>query len=174
MSSNKIDDLSNQEIHSSTSSGFTVSTTEHQRPAKRQKTSKVWQYYDNPPTAPPSGKVIGICNVQIIRQGKIEKCGHMVKTDGGTGNFLSHLSGRHGITKDMIQEGERKEPKTSGSIEEYIKRTSNKTAKNEIVNQALVEFIIGDEQPLYILRSKWFEKFIKTLNPYYDFPSEKK
>ncbi|CAG8528139.1 18905_t:CDS:2 [Racocetra fulgida] len=105
--------------------------------------SWIWKYFDRL-TPPPDKAACGKC---IVKNGK--KCGHTIYTEGSTNNIKHHLLSIHGLTE---------------SSRNNIKRKTT-------IDQALTKFIILDNQPLSIISSESFINFIKTLDSYYELPS---
>src|SRR6185437_10227143 len=114
----------------------------------------------------------GNCTV-IVKSKKApnrqRECGQLVKTQGSTGNFQTHLN-THGITKPTKVIDTIEQP----TITEMFHRAAGQnTRQKESINYALVEWIVTDLQPLYVLKNESFIKLIHTLNPYYELPSDK-
>ncbi|CAG8743551.1 31365_t:CDS:2, partial [Racocetra persica] len=88
------------------------------------------------------------------------ECGQLVKTQGSTDNFQSHLN-THRITK-LIQKNSTTPQLT---INEMFQRTVKQNSRQkESIERAL---------PLHVLQSESFIKLIHILNPYYELPSNK-
>ena len=90
-------------------------------------------------------------------------CGHIMGSDGSTGNFIYHLA-KHRITReaDLSQSDE------SGE------KTQNYSVKKDRLDRKFVGIIIKDEQPLSIRSDEGFREFVKDLDPFYELPSDKK
>ena len=99
-------------------------------------------------------------------------CGHIVNTDGSTGNFWTHLEARHSIVRSDKQSCNNAtiQPKIDAMFQ---KQWAKNPKRKQECDEALVEFFINDMQPLYILESKGFINLVKTLDPYYALPSNK-
>ncbi|CAG8828050.1 35379_t:CDS:2, partial [Racocetra persica] len=97
------------------------------------------------------------------------ECGQLVKTQGSTGNFQIYLN-IHGITKPTKVIDTIEQP----TITEMFHRAARQnTCQKESINYALIEWIVTDLQPLYVLKNESFIKLIHILNPYYKLPSNK-
>ncbi|CAG8787506.1 39786_t:CDS:2 [Gigaspora margarita] len=88
---------------------------------------------------------------------------------GSTGNFQTHLN-THGITKptkviDVTPQ--------STITKMFHCAARQNTRQKESIDRALVEWVVTNLQPLYVLKNESFIKFIYTLNPYYKIPSDK-
>ncbi|CAG8511256.1 16875_t:CDS:2, partial [Cetraspora pellucida] len=114
------------------------------------------------------------CKVLISnKKGNKEKCkcGVIVHTQGSTTNFATYLL-THGIVK--LQLAVNKVNNLQPTIDIIFKKTMiNHINQKEAINQALVEFIIKDSQPFYLLKSHAFIKFINLLDSSYELPSDK-
>ncbi|CAG8678406.1 40131_t:CDS:2 [Gigaspora margarita] len=84
-------------------------------------------------------------------------------------NFQTHLN-THGITKPAKVFDAILQPTIS---EMFHCATEQNVCQKESINYALVEWIVTDLQPFYILKNESFIKLIHTLNPYYKLPSNK-
>ncbi|CAG8838451.1 19947_t:CDS:2, partial [Gigaspora margarita] len=129
----------------------------------------------NKPEMIDEWKKIGKCAVLIPgKKGdkeKFKKCGVEIHTQGSTTNFASHLL-THGIVKPQL--AIKKVNNSQSKIDIIFKKTTtNNTNRKEAINQALVEFIIEDSQPFYLLKSHAFIKLINLLDPFYELPSDK-
>jgi len=100
------------------------------------------------------------CLVPVIGLNREQPCGHIMGTDGSTGNFIHHLA-KHRITRST----------NPLQINETYNITINK--KNKL-DKKFVEIIIKDNQPLNIRNDEGFQEFVKALNPVYELPSDKK
>ncbi|CAG8699329.1 31433_t:CDS:2, partial [Gigaspora margarita] len=106
---------------------------------------------------------------QVIKNEK--KCGHIIDTEGSTSNMKHHLLNVYGLTN-------------SGPISHYSNQmriddsfqivSCNNTKRIASINKALTKFIILDNQPLSIIYSESFIDFVKSLDPYYELPSDLK
>ncbi|CAG8617868.1 3254_t:CDS:1, partial [Scutellospora calospora] len=129
-------------------------------------------YYDLKP-AQSDFTTVGTCNILVLHKEKNQKCGHEVKPNGETGNFIGHLSNKHRITKEIIKDGQRIESKEVNTINSMFKQVEMKMGKKNKIDQALVEFIVRNSQSFYIVKSKWFKEFIYALNNSYEILSMK-
>lgn len=128
--------------------------------------SFIWNYLEK---LSPSGKykkrvkclvpVIGLCGEQ--------PCGHIMGTDGSTGNFINHLA-KHRITRNTELSKDNTE-----SIEKARYSISNPVRKNRL-DKKFVGVIIKDNQPLSIRDDEGFKEFVEDLDPHYELPSDKK
>ncbi|CAJ0748021.1 18796_t:CDS:2, partial [Entrophospora sp. SA101] len=106
-----------------------------------------------------------------------EVCKHHVKIiNGSTGNSINHLSNVHGITKENYKEKnnfstKQKSQLTLPNLFSQVKKHSG--IKQDKLVKLLAEFIIGDNQPFYILQSATFRNFINNLDPLFQIPSVK-
>ncbi|CAG8704211.1 7541_t:CDS:2, partial [Cetraspora pellucida] len=89
-----------------------------------------------------------------------------------TGNHVrwcpleDHLFSIHGITRDSNSKS-----KKQLKIDIIFKTVDNNSKRKQNQDQTLVEWIIDNAQPLYIVESQKFKAFIATLDPYYEFPT---
>ncbi|CAG8839341.1 35616_t:CDS:2, partial [Gigaspora margarita] len=98
-----------------------------------------------------------------------QECEQLVKTQGSTSNFQTHLN-THGITKSAKIIDAIKQPTIS---EMFYHAAGQNVCQKESINYALVEWIVTNLQPFYVLKNESFIKLIHTLNPYYELPSDK-
>ncbi|CAG8563713.1 139_t:CDS:2 [Dentiscutata erythropus] len=136
----------------------------------RKNTSWVWQYFRR---RRPSRKWKTRTNCTVIVKNKKSpngrECGQLVKTQGSTGNFQAHLN-THGITKPIKTIDTPAQP----TITEMFHRAAGQSIRQkESIDRALVEWIVTNLQPLYVLKRESFIKFIHVLNLYYELPSDK-
>ncbi|CAG8539954.1 37605_t:CDS:2 [Gigaspora margarita] len=107
-------------------------------------------------------------NYKKVPNGKWEY-GQLVKTQGSTGNFQTHLN-THGITKPAKVIDAIEQPTIS---EMFYHAAGQNVHQKESINYALVEWIVTDLQPFYVLKNESFIKLIHILNPYYELLSDK-
>ncbi|CAG8809719.1 2084_t:CDS:2, partial [Racocetra persica] len=128
-----------------------------------RKRSWIWDHFEDLSTNQGSK---GRCK-ELKKDGTL--CNHMVETDGGTGNFSDHLQNKHGITK-------------FGRHESYVSQLMNNEKSYQIkdnaiykeqVDKVLVEFIVTDSQPFYMLENPGFIKYSLALSLSYKLPSNK-
>lgn len=131
----------------------------------------VWLYFNKLEPPKPKHKK-GSCNVEIKTSKGAHICGHIINTDGSTGNFWTHLEARHSIVRPDKQgcDNATTQPKIDAMFQ---KQWAKSPKRKQECDEALVEFFIDDMQPLYILESKGFVNLVKTLDPYYTLPSNK-
>jgi len=123
------------------------------------KHSFIWNYLEKlPPTERYKKRVK--CLVKISGQ----SCGHIMGSDGSTGNFIFHLA-KHSITRD----GD-----LSQQNNENVEETQNNSAKKNRLDKKFVGIIIKDDQPISIRNDEGFREFVKELDPLYELPSDKK
>ncbi|CAG8531706.1 18637_t:CDS:2, partial [Racocetra persica] len=141
------------------------------KPKLRKNPSWVWQYFRR---RRPSRKWKTRENCTIIMKSKKApngqwECEQLVKTQGSTGNFQTHLN-TYRITKPTKVIDTIEQP----TITEMFHRAARQnTRQKESINYALVEWIVTDLQPLYVSKNESFIKLIYTLNPYYELSSDK-
>ncbi|CAJ0765804.1 20846_t:CDS:2, partial [Entrophospora sp. SA101] len=84
-----------------------------------------------------------ICKINVSKTSEIKYCNIIVHggSDSSTSNFINHLTSVHGLTKDNYE-----------------------TKLNSKLDRALALFIIEDLQPLHILKSPAFIKFLNLLD----------
>ncbi|CAG8785463.1 19314_t:CDS:2, partial [Cetraspora pellucida] len=90
-------------------------------------------------------------------------------SNSSTGNFQSHLNA-HRITKLTQINSIAAQPTIDEMFQNAVKQNPR---QKESIEHALVEWIVTNSQPFYILQSESFVKLIHTLNPYYELPSNK-
>ncbi|CAG8761535.1 18374_t:CDS:2, partial [Dentiscutata erythropus] len=89
----------------------------------------------------------------------------LVKTQGSIGNFQTHLN-VYRITKSIKPIEIIAQP----TITEMFHCASGQNIRQkESINHALVKWIVTNLQPLYVLKSESFIKFVHVLNLYYEF-----
>ncbi|CAG8674452.1 5148_t:CDS:2 [Dentiscutata erythropus] len=141
------------------------------KPKSRKNESWVWHYFRRKPLS-RKWKTRRNCKV-IIKDKKSpngeREYGQLVKTQGSTGNFQSHLN-THRITKPIEKNNTAVQPMIGEMFQHAAKQNPR---QNESIERALVTWIITNSQPLHVLQSKSFIKLINTLNPYYELPSNK-
>ncbi|CAG8822116.1 7485_t:CDS:2, partial [Dentiscutata erythropus] len=76
------------------------------------------------------------------------ECGQLIKTQGSTGNFQSHLN-TYGITKPIEKNN------TAHAAKQNPRQ-------NESIEHALVIWIITNSQPLHVLQIECLKAFFKT------------
>jgi len=122
------------------------------------KQSFIWNYLEKlPPTEKYKKRVKCLVKISGI------PCGHIMGSDGSTGNFIYHLA-KHRITRntDLSQNDENAEKTQSDSV------------KKNRLDKKFVGIIIKDDQPLSIKSDEGFREFVEELNPFYELPSDKK
>jgi len=120
--------------------------------------SFIWNYLEKlSPTEKYKKRVR--CLVKVSGQ----PCGHIMGSDGSTGNFIFHLA-KHRIMHDAD---------LSQQINENVEKESDCARKNRL-DKKFVGIIIKDDQPLSIRNDEGFCEFVKELDSSYELPSEKK
>ena len=119
--------------------------------------SFIWNYLEKlSPTEKYKKRVR--CLVKVSGQ----PCGHIMGSDGSTGNFIFHLA-KHRITRDA----------DLSQIDVNVEKESYCARKNRL-DKKFVGIIIKDDQPLSIRNDEGFCEFVKELDPSYELPGEKK
>ncbi|CAB4441002.1 unnamed protein product [Rhizophagus irregularis] len=132
---------------------------------------RIYGVYFNKLDPPKPKHKKGSCNVEIITNKGVKVCGHIINTDGSTGNFWYHLEAHHGILRS---EKENNNNPVQSKIDAAFKKQWAKNPKRkQECDEALAEFLVDDMQPLYTLKSEGFINLVKTLDPYYTLPSDK-
>ena len=105
-------------------------------------------------------------------EGKI--CGEIFtweQTKCSTTNTLRHLEKEHGLIRPEI---------SFILLFKFLQNTSNKNSLNQIslnetqvinIKKKLVEFIVEDCQPFYVINSKGFQNFVYALNLSFKIPN---
>jgi hypothetical protein len=101
-----------------------------------------------------------------------------METSELTGNIRVHLAS-HGITnssKPTIMSMAK--PLIQGTLDSVVTITRDQKLKHSFTKQQelvqlLTMWIIEDQQPLHVLQSKAFVRFINSLDPLFDIPSDK-
>ncbi|CAG8773132.1 16355_t:CDS:2, partial [Funneliformis caledonium] len=122
------------------------------------KQSFIWNYLEKLPSTEKYKKRVK-CLVKISGQ----PCGHIMGSDGSTGNFIFHLA-KHRITRDS----------DLSQNNENVDETQNISAKKNRLDRKFVGIIIKDDQPISIRNDEGFREFVKELDPLYELPSDKK
>ncbi|GES86173.1 zinc finger BED domain-containing protein 1-like [Rhizophagus clarus] len=129
----------------------------------------IWHYFNKLDSPKPKHKK-GSCNVEIRTSKDVKICGHVINTDGSTGNFWSHLEANHGILRSE-KENTSSNP-TQAKVDVMFQKQWSKNPKcKRECDEALTEFLIDDMQPLYVLKNEGFINLVKTLDPYYTLPN---
>lgn len=109
--------------------------------------------------------------MEIKTSKDVKICGHIINTDGSTGNFWSHLETHHGILRsDKRKSNNTIQPKIDAMFQ---KQWAKNPKRKQECDEAVTEFLIDDMQPLYTLKNEGFINLVKTLDPYYTLPSDK-
>ncbi|CAG8541975.1 8817_t:CDS:2, partial [Ambispora leptoticha] len=136
----------------------------------RKNSSWIWQYFRR---RRPSRKWKTRANCTVIIKTKKSpngrECGQLVKTQGSTGNFQTHLN-THGITKPTKITNTTTQPTIT---EMFYRATKQNSHQKETIDRALAKWIVTNLQPLYVLQNESFIEFVHALNPYYELPSDK-
>ena len=122
------------------------------------KTSFIWNYLEKLPPSEKHKRRVR-CLVLVATD---QICGHIMGTDGSTGNFIQHLA-KHRVTRDA-------------DLSQYNhKETQNcDLNKKNRLDKKFVGIIVKDDQPLSIRNDEGFREFVKELDPFYELPSDKK
>src|SRR6266498_1129170 len=130
------------------------------------RSSFIWNYLEK---LSPSGKYKKRvkCLVPVTGLRGEQPCGHVMGTDGSTGNFIHHLA-KHRITRDTELSKDNVE-----NIEKARYSITNPVRKNRL-DKKFVGIIVKDNQPLSIRDDEGFREFVEDLDPYYELPSDKK
>ena len=117
-------------------------------------------------------KFIFVCN-QKLENG--ENCTTKIETSGPTGNIISHLGRKHKIYEHS------KPPASTPSMKQV--KINHYAVSNSIpqmtqdrqkyLETLLFEWLVLDFQPLYLLKSPSFRRFINALNENFELPSDK-
>ncbi|GBC04852.1 hypothetical protein RclHR1_00590038 [Rhizophagus clarus] len=129
----------------------------------------IWRYFNKLDPPKPKHKK-GSCNVEIRTSKDVKICGHVINTDGSTGNFWSHLEANHGILRSE-KENTSSNPTQAKVDVMFQKQWSKNPKRKRECDEALTEFLIDDMQPLYVLKNEGFINLVKTLDPYYTLPN---
>src|SRR6266498_3600378 len=158
---------------------ITKSNTKTNKKTKKTLTSFVWNHCTR--TIHPDDPSLKIATCQYkFTTGKNagEICGHGIETKGLTGNIHTHLA-THGITsKSKPTITSVIKLLTQGTLDSIVTITKEQKLKHNPVKQQelvqlLVMWIIDDQQPLHVLQNKAFIRFINSLDPLFDIPSDK-
>ncbi|CAB5349854.1 unnamed protein product [Rhizophagus irregularis] len=123
---------------------------------RRPKTSWVWQFFE-----------LNKDNTKAICQ--ISGCEKMLTWCGSPSSLATHLSGAHGITKEIAMKHDEEELKNppESSIKPY------KNSKQESLTQNVIGFVIGTVQPLNVVEDPDFIKMINGFDKRYKVPCTK-
>jgi hypothetical protein len=109
------------------------------------------------------------CLVSVTGHDGEQPCGHIMGSDGSTGNFIHHLV-KHNITRDTEV--------TQNNENTAIKSKSSSMANNPVrksrLDKKFVGIVVKDNQPLSIRDDEGFREFVEELDPFYELPSDKK
>jgi hypothetical protein len=131
--------------------------------ATNNKSSFIWKYLEKLSPSVKYKKRVK-CLVPITGS---QSCGHIMGSDGSTGNFIYHLA-KHNITRDTEITEDNAE-----SIDRARHMASSSVRKNQLDNK-FVGIIVKDNQPLSIRDDEGFREFVEELDPFYELPSDKK
>ncbi|CAB4418984.1 unnamed protein product [Rhizophagus irregularis] len=116
------------------------------------KQSFIWNYLEKlPPTEKYKKRVK--CLVKISGQ----LCGHIMGSDGSTGNFIFHLA-KHRVTRDTD---------LSQNNKENVESPLNDSSKKNRLDNKFIGIIIKDDQPLSIKSDEGFREFDLSENDHY-------
>ncbi|CAB4410475.1 unnamed protein product [Rhizophagus irregularis] len=123
---------------------------------RRPKTSWVWQFFE-----------LNKDNTKAVCQ--ISGCEKMLTWCGSPSSLATHLSGAHGITKEIAMKHDEEELKNppKSSIKPY------KHSKQESLTQNVIGFVIGTVQPLNVVEDPDFIKMINGFDKRYKVPCTK-
>ncbi|GBC04350.1 hypothetical protein RclHR1_05630007 [Rhizophagus clarus] len=131
---------------------------QHKAPTKirRPKTSWVWQFFE-----------LNRDNTKAVCQ--ISGCEKMLTWCGSPSSLATHLSGTHGITKEIAIKYEEKELRNppEPSVKPYKHSVQESLTKN------VIGFIIGTVQPLNVVEDPDFIRMIKGFDKRYKVPCTK-
>jgi hypothetical protein len=132
-----------------------------------------WGERKNHPTDPK--KFIFECN-QILDNG--DKCTTKIETTGSTGNIISHLERKHKIYEHSKPLTEIEQPLKQIKIDRYTVSSDSLPQmtqdRQKYLETLLFEWLVLDFQPLYLLKSPSFRRFINALNENFELPTDKK
>ena len=160
-------------ISDSAQTDGTASTETSKRKKRRvliEDKTDIWLYFNKLDPPKPKHKK-GSCNVEIKTSKDVKTCGHVINTDGSTGNFWSHLETHHGILRS--EKRKNNNPIQLKIDAMFQKQWAKNPKRKQECDEALTEFLTDDMQPLYILKNEGFINLVKTLDPYYTLPSDK-
>ncbi|EXX52968.1 hypothetical protein RirG_248350 [Rhizophagus irregularis DAOM 197198w] len=123
---------------------------------RRSKTSWIWQFFE-----------LNKDNTKAVCQ--ISGCEKMLTWCGSPSLLATHLSGAHGITKEIAMKHDEEELKnpSESSIKSY------KNSKQESLTQNVIGFVIGTVQPLNVVEDPDFIKMINGFDKHYKVPCTK-
>ena len=131
-----------------------------------------WGEWKNHPTEPK--KFIFECN-QILDNGN--KCATTIETSGPTGNIISHLGRKHKIYEHSKPLTEIEQPLKQIKIDHYTVSSDSLPQMSQdhqkYLKTLLFEWLVLDLQPLYLLKSPSFCRFINALNENFELPTDK-
>jgi hAT family C-terminal dimerisation region len=130
-----------------------------------------WGERINHPT--DSKKFIFVCN-QKLDNG--EDCTTRIETSGSTGNIISHLGRKHKIYEhSKTITPSQKQAKISNYTVSSVSSGSSQMTQDQqkYLETLLYEWLILDFQPLYLLKSPSFRRFINALNENFELPTDK-
>ena len=86
--------------------------------------------------------------MEIKTSKDVKTCGHVINTDGSTGNFWSHLETHHGVLRSEKRKNNNPiQPKIDAMFQ---KQWAKNPKRKQECDEALTEFLTDDMQPLYI------------------------
>ena len=121
-----------------------------------------WGERINHPT--DSKKYIFVCN-QKLDNG--ENCTTKIETSGPTGNIISHLNWKHKIfehSKPLTTKPSLKQVKINNYTVSSNSSSHMTQDQQKYLKTLLFEWLILDFQPLHLLKSPSFRRFINALN----------
>ncbi|GET01380.1 zinc finger BED domain-containing protein 1-like [Rhizophagus clarus] len=104
-----------------------------------------------------------------------EECGHYYNDGSTTSNLIHHLATKHKIYKPgSAEEAKHLKEQPQLDIRVAIKKRKPKSkTEYKQIWQNVTEFIIEDNQPLYVLQSKSFRKLLLSLDEHFEIPCDK-
>ncbi|CAB4484925.1 unnamed protein product [Rhizophagus irregularis] len=131
-----------------------------------------WGERKNHPTN--SNKYIFECN-QKLDNG--ENCAAQIKTSGPTGNIISHLNRKHKIYEHSKPLSTITPSLKQVKIDRYAISSDSHSQMTEdqqkYLKTLLFEWLILDFQPLHLLKSPSFHRFINALNENFELPTDR-
>ncbi|CAH1769608.1 6308_t:CDS:2, partial [Entrophospora sp. SA101] len=79
-----------------------------------------------------------------------------------------------GLCNKKIKNNNSTKLKKQTDIRDFSKQKTIAKKEKDNINKKLLEFIIDDVQPFYILKSNSFQSFVQSLNPSYNLPTQEK
>ena len=128
----------------------------------RKRTSRVWEFFEEPEVVSEGGK--------DVRRVPCKLCEQQLADGGGTTNLLSHLQAKH--PEEYKRCTDCLSTKKQTSLTTLVRKCSPTSPQRAaVITEKIVEFIAKDMRPLSVVDGDGFKQLINCLEPGYKVPS---